>query len=153
VDSEIGLSVVDRFSHKFFEFVKESTANSTIQNFIEYLDPIFLGSTPIYRGDLFDRPADKIKIFDFVAAKSREDIESGIEGCDVVYNKVVQVQVKRKEEEGAKEEDERTCGGKSRRRRRVYKIDFEATQLLSNNLTLLITLTFITAGYFLKSTL
>jgi hypothetical protein len=146
VDSEIGLSVVDRFSHKFFEFVKESTANSTIQNFIEYLDPIFLGSTPIYRGDLFDRPADKIKIFDFVAAKSREDIESGIEGCDVVYNKVVQ------EEEGAKEEDERTYGGKSRRRR-VYKIDFEATQLLSNNLTLLITLTFITAGYFLKSTL
>jgi glycosylphosphatidylinositol transamidase (GPIT) subunit GPI8 len=152
VDSEIGLSVVDRFSHKFFEFVKESTANSTIQNFIEYLDPIFLGSTPIYRGDLFDRPADKIKIFDFVAAKSREDIESGVEGCDVVYNKVVQVQVKRKEEEGAKEEEERTYGGKSRRRR-VYKIDFEATQLLSNNLTLLITLTFITAGYFLKSTL
>ena len=88
MDSEIGLSVVDRFSHKFFEFINEATPDSTIQTFIDYLNPVFLGSTPVYRGDLFDRPADQIKIFDFIAVKPREDVESGIEECEFVYEKV-----------------------------------------------------------------
>lgn len=33
------------------------------------LDPNFLGSTPIFHGELFPRPADQIKIWDFLAGK------------------------------------------------------------------------------------
>lgn len=31
------------------------------------LDPDFLGSTPIFHGELFPRPADQIKIWDFLS--------------------------------------------------------------------------------------
>lgn len=63
------MSVVDRFSHKFFEFLKSSTSESTIQDFINDLDPSFLGSTPIFHGELFPRPADQIKIWDFLSGR------------------------------------------------------------------------------------
>lgn len=33
------------------------------------LDPNFLGSTPIFHGELFPRPADQIKIWDFLAGQ------------------------------------------------------------------------------------
>lgn len=143
MDSEIGLSVVDRFSHKFFEFVKESTPDSTIQNFIDTLDPEFLGSTPIYRGDLFDRSADKIKIYDFVAGKQREDIETGIEGCESVYEKLVQEEILEKPDKPDKSES----------KRRLYKIDdFETKILTINNITLTLLITF-AGSWFFKSIL
>lgn len=125
MDSEIGLSVVDRFSHKFFEFINEATPDSTIQSFIDYLNPEFLGSTPIYRGDLFDRPADKIKIFDFIAVKQREDVEVGIEGCEVVYEKV-----------DIPDTFENRETNETISKRILYKIDFQAQS--SNNSNLLI---------------
>lgn len=140
MDSEIGLSVVDRFSHKFFEFVKESTPDSTIQNFIDNLDPEFLGSTPIYRGDLFDRSADKIRIFDFVAGKKREDVETGINRCESVYEKLVQEEMLEKPYKPDKSES----------KRRLYKIDFETKILTINNITLTLTLliTFASSWFF-----
>lgn len=85
MDSEIGLSVVDRFSHKFHEFLQESTPTSTFQDFIASLDPEFLGSTPIFRGDLMSRPADEIKFFDFIAWKGVEAEIGNIVACNKIY--------------------------------------------------------------------
>lgn len=67
VDSEIGLSVIDKFSHLLYDFLKTASPASTIQQFLNILDPDFLSSTPNVRDDLFTRPADQIKIFDFFA--------------------------------------------------------------------------------------
>ena len=73
MDSEIGLSVIDRFSHKLIEFLKHSTNESNLNEFIESInsDLDFLASTPVFRGDLFPRPANLIKIFDFFANTPR----------------------------------------------------------------------------------
>lgn len=86
MDSEIGLSVVDRFSHKFYEFLKESSPESTVQDFITSLDPEFLGSTPIFRGDLMPRPANEIKIYDFISWSGVETQIEHIEPCNRKYN-------------------------------------------------------------------
>lgn len=141
MDSEIGLSVVDRFSHKFFEFINEATPDSTIQTFIDYLNPVFLGSTPVYRGDLFDRPADQIKIFDFIAVKPREGVESGIEECEFVYEKV-----KVKDDIADNKEIHKTPS-----ERIIYKIDFQKKS--SNKSILLILLIFIITSCLIRSTL
>lgn len=125
--------MIDRFSRKFFDFLTEATPETTIQNFIDYLDPEFLGSTPIYRGDLFDRPADQIKFFDFVSAKSREgedDVEKNIEECETIYEIFEFVEEPKKQFVARKVD------------RRIYKIHFSSE---SNNLLIMTSLLFIAA--------
>ena len=48
--------------------MKVAPPSSTIQDLIDFLDPNFLGSTPLHRSDLFPRPANQIKIYDFFAS-------------------------------------------------------------------------------------
>lgn len=49
--------------------MKHSTCESNLNEFIESINSNldFLASTPVFRGDLFPRPANLIKIFDFFA--------------------------------------------------------------------------------------
>lgn len=48
--------------------MKVAPPSSTIQDLIDFLDPNFLGSTPLHRSDLFPRPANQIRIYDFFAS-------------------------------------------------------------------------------------
>ena len=120
--------------------MKASTSESTIQEFIDYLNPEFLASTPVVNGDLFNRPANQIKLSDFTAAKSREDVETDIEGSEAVYEMKIIEDIS---------EDLRVK--KSNTKRNVYKIDYgmkpESTIL---GLFIATTLT-ISAMYFISS--
>ena len=119
----------------------ESNSETKIQDFINYLDPEFLGSTPIYRGDLFNRPADQIKMHDFISAKPREDIEKDIEGCESVYDRVNIANKEQKDTEVP------------RVNRRIYKLDFSSKQSNNSILTACFTLLTVAFTYLIKSIL
>ena len=65
--------------------MKKSTETTSIQDFLNDLDPQFLGSTPFYRSDLFPRPANQIKIFDFIYSENPK-IEP-VTVCETIYYK------------------------------------------------------------------
>lgn len=69
MDSDIGLSVIDRYSYQLYEFLQTAKTDTTLQQLIDNFDPEFLSSTPIIRADLFPRDASSVRLLDFFGAK------------------------------------------------------------------------------------
>ena len=69
VDTEIGLSIMDRFSHQLFEFLQASQSQTTLQQLLDHFDPTFLAASTVIRSDLFSRPAGEVLISEFFSGK------------------------------------------------------------------------------------
>ncbi len=123
--------------------MRESTSESTIQEFIDNLDPEFLASTPVHRGDLFNRPANQIKLFDFTSARSREDVETDIEGSEALYETRIN--------ENISEISEDIKAKTSNVKRKVYKIDYGMSPESSTIYLFLATTLTISVAYFISS--
>lgn len=68
VDEEVGVAVVDRFSHQVLQFLSESPDGS-MKDFADSWDPLFLHSNPVLDTSRMDRPPDRIALSDFFTCR------------------------------------------------------------------------------------
>uniref|UniRef100_A0AAV1VLP0 GPI-anchor transamidase n=1 Tax=Peronospora matthiolae TaxID=2874970 RepID=A0AAV1VLP0_9STRA len=72
-DSELGLSVIDRFTFSTLDYLQRmkvgsSIRNGTLRDLFNFYDPKMLFSTPAYRTDILGRPIDEVLITDFLGS-------------------------------------------------------------------------------------
>uniref|UniRef100_M4B6V7 GPI-anchor transamidase n=1 Tax=Hyaloperonospora arabidopsidis (strain Emoy2) TaxID=559515 RepID=M4B6V7_HYAAE len=72
-DSELGLSVIDRFTFSTLDYLQRmkvgsSIRNGTLRDLFNFYDPKMLFSTPAYRTDILGRPIDEVPITDFLGS-------------------------------------------------------------------------------------
>ncbi|CAM6100844.1 unnamed protein product [Calypogeia fissa] len=67
LDSDVGVTVVDRFTYYTLQFFEnlDISSNATILSLFQAYDPKLLDSHMDYRNDLFSRPLDKVLLTDF----------------------------------------------------------------------------------------
>ncbi|KAG9313391.1 peptidase C13 family-domain-containing protein, partial [Chiua virens] len=66
-DNDIGVSVIDSYTHFVLEFMEgiNKTSQVSVQDLFSSYDPTLIRSHPGVRSDLFRRPLDKTRITDF----------------------------------------------------------------------------------------
>ncbi len=69
VDTEVGLSIIDRFTHQLVEFLQARQPDTTLQQLIDHFDSSFLSSTTVTRSVLFSRPTTDIFLSEFFSGK------------------------------------------------------------------------------------
>lgn len=69
VDMDVGLSVMDRFTHQLCEFLQAAQPSTSLQQLIDHFEPAFLASTPVVRSDLFTRPAGEVLLSEFFSGR------------------------------------------------------------------------------------
>lgn len=67
VDDDIGVAIIDRFTHSLLAFLEDISMHSrkTVGDFMDSLNFSFLGSKPEIRENLFNRRAKNVKLIDF----------------------------------------------------------------------------------------
>lgn len=74
--------------------MRASTTESNLQQFIDVLEFEFLNSTPAHRQELFNRPANEIKIFDFFASNEPALQKVKLIEYEITYEKVSKTSAK-----------------------------------------------------------
>lgn len=77
-DYDIGVSVIDRFTHYVLEFMEgiNKTSQATMQDLFDMYDPVKIRSHPGVRTDLFRRPPSKTLITDFFGGVAQAEVIS-----------------------------------------------------------------------------
>ncbi|KJA21422.1 hypothetical protein HYPSUDRAFT_140580 [Hypholoma sublateritium FD-334 SS-4] len=77
-DNDIGVAVIDAFTHYVLEFMEKinKTSQVSMQELFNSFDATKLHSTPGVRSDLFKRPLDKARITDFFGGVAQVEIIS-----------------------------------------------------------------------------
>ncbi|KAJ3515548.1 hypothetical protein NLJ89_g1694 [Agrocybe chaxingu] len=75
-DNDIGVAVIDAFTHYVLEFMEEINKTSTVsmQELFNSIDVTKINSHPGVRSDLFSRPLDKTRITDFFGGVAQVEI-------------------------------------------------------------------------------
>ncbi|KAJ7449506.1 hypothetical protein FB451DRAFT_1287156 [Mycena latifolia] len=75
-DREIGVGVIDRYTHYVLEFMERvnKTSYATVQDLFDIYDPVKILSDPGVRADLFKRPLDDVRLTDFFGGVARVEI-------------------------------------------------------------------------------
>ncbi|KAF9553314.1 hypothetical protein CPC08DRAFT_744766 [Agrocybe pediades] len=75
-DNDIGVAVIDAFTHYVLEFMEKinKTSQVSMQELFDSIDPAKINSNPGYRYDLFKRPMDKTLITDFFGGVARVEV-------------------------------------------------------------------------------
>ncbi|KAJ7448050.1 peptidase C13 family-domain-containing protein [Mycena latifolia] len=75
-DREIGVGVIDRYTHYVLEFMERvnKTSYATVQDLFDTYDPVKILSDPGVRADLFKRPLDDVRLTDFFGGVARVEI-------------------------------------------------------------------------------
>jgi len=66
-DSDLGVSVVDRFTYQTLDFLERINLydNNSLSSLFDSYNPYLLDSTPYYRKDLYQRHLDEVPVTDF----------------------------------------------------------------------------------------
>lgn len=80
-DNDIGVSVIDSFTHFVLEFMEgiNKTSQVSMQNLFSSYDPVKIRSHPGVRSDLFGRPLESALITDFFGGVSQAEVFPVIE--------------------------------------------------------------------------
>ncbi|PPQ77458.1 hypothetical protein CVT26_005844 [Gymnopilus dilepis] len=75
-DNDIGVAVIDSFTHYVLEFMEKinKTSQTSMQELFDSMDFSKIGSHPGVRSDLFNRPLDKTLITDFFGGVAQVEI-------------------------------------------------------------------------------
>ncbi|KAJ7451068.1 peptidase C13 family-domain-containing protein [Mycena latifolia] len=75
-DNDIGVSVIDRYTHYVLEFMERvnKTSRATMQDLFASYDPVKIHSEPGVRADLFARPLDEVRLTDFFGGVARVEV-------------------------------------------------------------------------------
>ncbi|KAJ2936899.1 hypothetical protein H1R20_g196, partial [Candolleomyces eurysporus] len=81
-DQDIGVAVIDSFTHYVLEFMEGvgKTGKASMKDLFDTFDPVKINSHPGVRSDLFKRPLEETLITDFFGGVARVDVvepESG----------------------------------------------------------------------------
>ncbi|KAI6127563.1 peptidase C13 family-domain-containing protein [Pisolithus thermaeus] len=92
-DNDIGVSVIDSYTHWVLEFMEgiNKTSQVSMQNFFSSYDPVKIRSHPGVRSDLFQRPLESALITDFFGGVSQAEIFPVIEDADVTVQHTTRV--------------------------------------------------------------
>jgi len=77
-DSDIGIAVIDRFTHHTLNFLEKinQTSKSTMKDFFDSFDPQELLSNPGVRTDLLKRPVEEILLTDFFGGSTEVELSN-----------------------------------------------------------------------------
>ncbi|KAF8551644.1 hypothetical protein OG21DRAFT_1598383 [Imleria badia] len=75
-DNDIGVSVIDSYTHFVLEFMEgiNKTSQVSMQDLFSSYDPAVIRSHPGVRSDLFRRPLDKARITDFFGGVAQAEV-------------------------------------------------------------------------------
>ncbi|CAK5271790.1 unnamed protein product [Mycena citricolor] len=75
-DADIGVSVIDRFTHYVLEFMEgiNKTSQDTVADLFASYDPEKIQSDPGVRSDLFRRPLDQVRLTDFLGGVAQVEV-------------------------------------------------------------------------------
>ncbi|KAG2341665.1 hypothetical protein BDR05DRAFT_914139 [Suillus weaverae] len=75
-DNDIGVSVIDSYTHYVLKFMEgiNKTSQTSMQDLFESYDPVKIYSHPGIRSDLFRRPLDKTLITDFFGGVAQAEV-------------------------------------------------------------------------------
>ncbi|KAJ7089361.1 peptidase C13 family-domain-containing protein [Mycena belliarum] len=75
-DNDIGVSVIDRYTHYVLEFMERvnKTSHATMKDLFDSYDPVKISSDPGVRADLFTRPLDEVRLTDFFGGVARVEV-------------------------------------------------------------------------------
>ncbi|EJU02241.1 hypothetical protein DACRYDRAFT_66292 [Dacryopinax primogenitus] len=75
-DADIGVAVIDSFTHYILQYMEgqNSTSKTTLQDLFATYDPVRIKSHAGVRSDLYHRPLDQVRITDFLGAVSKVDV-------------------------------------------------------------------------------
>ncbi|KZV76469.1 hypothetical protein PENSPDRAFT_680137 [Peniophora sp. CONT] len=79
-DADIGVAVIDGFTHFTLDFMEgiNKTSTATMQDFFNTFDREKIRSDPGVRSDLFDRPLDRTLITDFFGGVAHAEVLEGL---------------------------------------------------------------------------
>mmetsp|Transcript_17929 Transcript_17929/g.44466 ORF Transcript_17929/g.44466 Transcript_17929/m.44466 type:complete len:264 (+) Transcript_17929:521-1312(+) len=98
VDTNLGVAVVDRFTHFMLSYLEtiEITSNATMQDMMNYLTREKVQSTPYVRSDLISRPLSEVKLTEFFAS-----LPSAVVGVPSLPTSAVEEMLRSHTEEGS----------------------------------------------------
>jgi len=75
-DRDLGVSVIDTYTHYVLEYLEQinKTSQLTMQDLFDIYEPQKMRSTPGVRSDLFPRPLDKALLTDFFGGVSQAEV-------------------------------------------------------------------------------
>ncbi|KAF7312229.1 GPI-anchor transamidase [Mycena indigotica] len=75
-DADIGVSVIDRYTHYVLEYMENinKTSQTSMADLFAFYDPVKIASDPGVRSDLFRRPLDQVRITDFLGGVARAEV-------------------------------------------------------------------------------
>ncbi|KAJ7665892.1 peptidase C13 family-domain-containing protein [Mycena polygramma] len=80
-DADIGVSVIDRYTHYVLEFMERinKTSHESVADLFATYDPVKIHSEPGVRSDLFGRPLEEVRITDFLGGVAHVEVGAGVE--------------------------------------------------------------------------
>ncbi|KIK21312.1 hypothetical protein PISMIDRAFT_681546 [Pisolithus microcarpus 441] len=92
-DNDIGVSVIDSYTHFVLEFMEgiNKTSQVSMQDLFSSYDPVKIRSHPGVRSDLFQRPLESALITDFFGGVSQAEIFPVIEDADTTTQHIIRV--------------------------------------------------------------
>ncbi|KAI5996167.1 peptidase C13 family-domain-containing protein [Pisolithus albus] len=92
-DNDIGVSVIDSYTHFVLEFMEgiNKTSQVSMQDLFSSYDPVKIRSHPGVRSDLFQRPLKSALITDFFGGVSQAEIFPVIEDADTTMQHFTRV--------------------------------------------------------------
>ncbi|KAJ7716094.1 phosphatidylinositol glycan anchor biosynthesis, class K, isoform CRA_c, partial [Mycena metata] len=81
-DNDIGVSVIDRYTHYILEFMEQinKTSHESMADLFASYDPAKIHSDPGVRADLFGRPLNEVRITDFFGGVAQVEVGNGGDG-------------------------------------------------------------------------
>ncbi|KZT62510.1 hypothetical protein CALCODRAFT_522367 [Calocera cornea HHB12733] len=75
-DADIGVAVIDSFTHYILQYMEgeNKTSKATMKDLFDTFDPALIKSHAGVRSDLYPRPLDQVRITDFLGAVSKVDV-------------------------------------------------------------------------------
>ncbi|KAJ7626653.1 peptidase C13 family-domain-containing protein [Mycena polygramma] len=75
-DADLGVSVIDRYTHYVLEFMERinKTSHESVADLFAAYDPVKIGSDPGVRSDLFARPLAEVRITDFLGGVAHIEV-------------------------------------------------------------------------------
>ncbi|KAJ7206999.1 peptidase C13 family-domain-containing protein [Mycena haematopus] len=80
-DPDLGVSVIDRFTHYILEYMERinKTSHESMADLFASYDPVKIHSNPGVRSDLFHRPLSEVRITDFLGGVAQVEVGAGVE--------------------------------------------------------------------------
>ncbi|KAI6040913.1 peptidase C13 family-domain-containing protein [Pisolithus marmoratus] len=92
-DNDIGVSVIDSYTHFVLELMEgiNKTSQVSMQDLFSSYDPVKIRSHPGVRSDLFQRPLESALVTDFFGGVSQAEIFPVVEDADATVQNITRV--------------------------------------------------------------